>query len=77
MKKKNIKVGTHLGKVNEIMDWLSEHYHDLDLVEANQETEEILDNVEFGFTIKERLEMLKSARKTVKILNCSGVIIGA
>jgi hypothetical protein len=76
-KKKNIKVGTHLGKVNEIIDWLSEHYHDLDLVEANQETEEILDNVEFGFTITERLEKLESARKTIKILNWSGGIIGA
>lgn len=76
-KKKRIKINKYLEKVNEIMDWLSEHYHDLDLVEANQETEEILDNVEFGFTITERLEKLESARKTIKILNWSGGIIGA
>lgn len=75
--KKKIKVSTYFGKINEIEEWLSENYSDLDIVQANQEKEEILDNEAFGWTSEEREEKLIKAHKTAKIINWTGGLIGA
>lgn len=75
--KKKIKVSTYFGKVNEITEWLSENYTDLGIVQANQEMEGILNNEEFGWTTEQREEKLIKAHKTAKILNWTGVLIGA
>ncbi len=75
--KKKIKISTYLGKTNEIIEWLSENYSDLDIVKANQEKEEILNNEEFGWTAEQREEKLIKAHKTAKILNWTGGLIGA
>ncbi len=75
--KKKIKVSTYFGKVNEITEWLSENYSDLDILQANQEKEEILNNEEFGWTTEQREEKLLKAHKTAKILNWTGGLIGA
>lgn len=75
--KKKIKVSTYFGKVNEIEEWLSENYSDLDIVQANQEKEEILNNEEFGWTTEQREMKLIKAHKAAKILNWTGGLIGA
>ncbi|WP_437921615.1 hypothetical protein [Sphingobacterium sp. LRF_L2] len=75
--KKKIKVSTYVGKVNEIEEWLSEHYSDLDIIQANKEKEEILNNEELGWTTEQREEKLIKAQKTAKILNWTGGVIGA
>lgn len=75
--KKKIKISTYFGKTNEIVEWLSENYSDLDIVQANQEKEEILNNEEFGWTTEQREEKLIKAHKTAKILNWTGGLIGA
>ncbi len=75
--KKKIKVSTYLGRVNEIEEWLSQNYSDLDIVQANQEKEEILNNDEFGWTTEQREEKLIKAHKTAEILNWTGGLIGA
>lgn len=75
--KKKIKVSTYFGGANEIVEWLSENYSDLDILEANQEMEEVLNNEAFGWTTKEREEKLIKAHKTAKILNWTGGLIGA
>lgn len=74
--KKKIKVSTYFEKVNEITEWLSENYQDLNTVEAKQEKEAILKNNEFGWTTEEREKKLNKAHKTAKILNWTGVLIG-
>jgi hypothetical protein len=75
--KKRIKVSTYFGNLNEITEWLSEHYSDLDTIQAIQEKEEILNNEEFGWTTEQREEKLIKAQKIAKILNWTGGLIGA
>lgn len=75
--KKKIKVSKYFGKLYEIEDWLYENYSDLDIVQANQEKEEILNNEELGWTKSEREKKLINAHKTAKILNWTGGLIGA
>lgn len=74
--KKNIKVSTYFLKSNEIEEWLSKNYSNLDFVQAKQEKEAILNNEEFGWTTEQREENLIKAHKTAKILNFIGTLIG-
>lgn len=75
--KKKIKVSTYIEKVNEIKEWLSKNYADLDIVQANKEKEEILNNEDFGCTTVQREEKLIKAQKTAKTLNWIGGLICA
>ncbi len=75
--KKKISISTYLGKTDEIVEWLSSYYPDLDLLHAEQEEQEILGNEELGWTIEQREEKLYKARKTAKVLNWAGGLIGA
>jgi hypothetical protein len=74
--KKKIKVSTYFGNTDEIVQWLSDNYPDLDVVNVKQEKEEILSNEEFGYTTEEREIKLQKAFKTAKVLNWTGGIIG-
>jgi hypothetical protein len=75
--KKQIKVSNYLAKTDEIKEWLFSNYADLDVVQANKEREEILNNREFGINAQEREIKLEKAFKTAKIMNCIGGAIGA
>ncbi|WP_187263613.1 hypothetical protein [Pontibacter beigongshangensis] len=75
--KKKINISTYLGKTDEIVEWLSSYYPDLDLLHAEQEEQEILENEELGWTIEQREEKLLRARKTAKVLNWVGGLFGA
>jgi hypothetical protein len=75
--KKAIKISIYLSKTNEIKEWLATHYPDLDMLNVANEVSEILSNHELGWTMEQREEKLNVARKTAKILNWSGCIVGA
>lgn len=75
--KKGIKVSRYLGRLNEITEWLSANYVNLDLMQANQEREDILNNETFGLTTEERADKLAKAHKAAKVLNWTGILIGA
>ncbi len=75
--KKRIKISTYFGKTGEIIEWLSNHYPDLDTVQAEQEKEEILNNEEFGWSIEQREEKLTKTHKVAKVLNWTGGLIAA
>lgn len=75
--KKRLKISTYFGKVDEIVDWLTSYYLDLDMLNAEKEELEILANEELGWTIEQREEKLLKARKTAKILNWVGGLVGA
>jgi hypothetical protein len=75
--KKKIKVSTYFDNKDEIIEWLFSHYTDLDLKDVIQEKKEILSNEEFGWNTEEREEKLSKARKTAKILNWTGGLVGA
>jgi hypothetical protein len=74
--KKKIKVSKYFANVDEIVEWLSNNYSDLDIVQADQEKEEILKNRELGWSTEEREEKLIKAFKTAKMLNWTGGFIG-
>ncbi|MFT3823595.1 MAG: hypothetical protein QM731_06720 [Chitinophagaceae bacterium] len=73
--KRKIKVSTYFGKSGEIIDWLATHYRDLDISQADQEKEEILDNEAFGMTTELREQKLAKAIKTARFLNWAGALI--
>lgn len=75
--KKQIKITTYFGKTNEIIEWLNQNkYPNLEAVEALEEKKEILNNLEFGISQKEREQKLTLAFKIAKIMNLAGVAIG-
>lgn len=75
--KKRIKISTYLGKTDEIVAWLSQHYPDLDVLQADQEEKEILNNKDYGWTSEQRAERLAKAHQVAKILNWTGGLVGA
>lgn len=75
--RKKIGISTHFGKTDEIIAWLSSNYPDLDVLNAEQEELEILTNEELGWTTEQRAEKLNNARKTAKVLNWAGGLVGA
>lgn len=75
--KKKIKISKYFAGTNEISEWLSENYNDLDQTQMIEETEDILHNDTFGFTKEQREEKLATARKVSKVLNWTGGLIAA
>jgi len=74
---KRIKITTYIGKKDELIEWLSSYYHDLDILQAQQEEQEILSNEEFGWDEEQRMQKLKNAHKITKAFNWLGGIVGA
>jgi len=74
--KKRIKISTYFGKTDELIEWLASQNPDLDLLNAEQEKEEILNDQSLGETVQQRESKLIQAHKTAKILNWVGGIVG-
>jgi hypothetical protein len=74
--RKRIKVSTYVSKKEEIIEWLAARYPNLDALNILQEEQEILSNEELGFSVEQREEKLSNARKTAKILNWTGGLVG-
>lgn len=74
--KKRIKISKYFGNTNQIIVWLSSRYPNLDTLKLEQETKEILNDQQYGITAEARSEKLKNARKTAKICNIIGGLVG-
>jgi hypothetical protein len=60
----------------QIEAWLREHIPDIDAVTVEEETKSILADEHFGFSETDRVQRLKQAKQTAKLLNAAGLIIG-
>ena len=74
--KNEITINKHYSNTDEIIEWLSKNFQDLDIIQNNDELDIILNNDSYGITIEQREEKLNLAKKTARILNWTGVIIG-
>jgi hypothetical protein len=74
--KRKITLNTYYENSHEIIDWLSENYLDLDVIEAYDEEREILGNEALGWTLEQREAKLAKAHKMAKVLNWTGGLIG-
>ncbi|AYB29653.1 hypothetical protein [Chryseolinea soli] len=72
--KKRIRVSTYFGSTDDIVDWLSQRYPNLDEVTIQQEQNEILANPEFGWSEEQRGERLQRARRLALTVNVFGGI---
>lgn len=73
--KKNIKVITYLEKNEEIIEWISNNFINLEQVEIEKEKTEIINNEDFGWDIEQREEKLRNAHRVANIYNWTGGII--
>lgn len=74
--KKKIQVSKYIGEIEEIIDWMADHYPDLDLEELNDEKEEIFSSDAMAWTADQREHKLMRAQKTANALNWLGGFIG-
>ena len=74
--KKKVGISTYFGKTDEIIAWLASYYPNLDALNAEQEELEILTNEELGWMTEQRERKLNKARKTAKVLNWIGGLVG-
>ncbi len=70
-----IRIPPNIERRTELMEWLKERYPDLNVVEYEKETSNILENDQFGDTIEQREANLKMARKTAGILSVVSVAL--
>lgn len=75
--KKKIKISTYYAEVNEVIQWLSSNYRDLDVLRGIEEKNEILRNEEFGMSEEDRSLKLQNAKKIAKLVNIVGGAVAA
>jgi hypothetical protein len=73
--RKKIKISVAYGKTEEIIAWLSSGHRDLDELDHQHETQEIIENEQYGDTIAERTLQLEKARRVTKYYNWSGIAV--
>jgi hypothetical protein len=66
-----------LGSSDDLKNWLTENFKDLDALDLKQTEDQILHDTSLGFTEQEREETLKKAQLTARIYNIAGGVIGA
>lgn len=74
---RKIKITTYISQKEEIIEWLSLSFPDLDAMDSMDKMERILNNDDFGNTRKERLAKLKIARIAANLLNWSACLLAA
>ena len=74
-KYKKMAIPDWIGGYNEVMQWVRQSFTDIDKEEELASKKEILNNEEFGTTIKEREQRLNKTRKITRTLNIISVII--
>lgn len=73
---KRIKISRYYGKTEEIIEWLSNRYSDLDSLTSIQEQQEILSDQKYGWTTAQREQKLTEARKASRVFNVIGAAVG-
>jgi hypothetical protein len=72
---KTIKVSLYYGGMLQILDWLSERYIDLDVADAQQEYDEILQNPALGITEEVIERRLEEAKKIARYANGASWVV--
>ncbi|QDA60701.1 YdbT family protein [Hymenobacter jejuensis] len=67
-----IRIGYTSENYQELQNWLSNRYPDLDVLEKEQDTAKLLENDDLGRTPEEREARLANALRTAKCLNIAG-----
>ena len=70
---KSLEISKYIEGFDTIEYWVGEKFKDLDAATLQEETEEILNNENFGFTEEERERKLASAKSIAKAANAVGV----
>ncbi len=73
--KERIKISTFFENYKEISGWMSSNFTDLDIADANGENKKIVLDVDYGWTVNERNDKLKRAKKIAKGLNIVGALL--
>jgi hypothetical protein len=74
--RKSIKLTTYIEQSDQIIDWLTNNFTELDSHEAKQEEQQILTSNEFGINTHTRAYRLSEARRVAKYINIMGVVTG-
>ena len=74
---KSIKISTYFGKTDELLDFLSEHFNNLDDVQVMAEINSILADDRFGGDEDERAGNLYKARLQARWLNRAAIVSAA
>lgn len=74
--KKSIRITAYVEKSHLIIDWLSDHFTNLDAYEAHEEELDILTKDEFGVTPQAREYRLSEAKRTARYINILGTATG-
>lgn len=64
-----IKISQFYGNKGSLNKWLFKNFRDLDEIQSEEDTTEILQNPEFGDTVDDRNQKLATAQKVSKTLN--------
>jgi len=75
--KKPLRISQQIQHKNELLQWLSHRFADIDVLEANEEQQAMLENEAFGASAEEREQHLKRARKVARIVNGAGIVSAA
>jgi uncharacterized membrane protein len=70
--KKSINISLYIEKSGQLIEWVSNHFIELDSHEAKQEEQQILTDHEFGINARTREYKLNEARKFAKYINIIG-----
>ncbi|WP_318640461.1 hypothetical protein [Flavobacterium ardleyense] len=71
--KSRIKISSLFDNYKEILDWASKNFQNLDIADAAEENKKILSDVDYGWTVVERNNNLKRAKKVAVALNITGI----
>jgi hypothetical protein len=74
---KKINISIYLKNTDEIIEWLSQTFPNLDLLETEEETKQILTNAEFGITEEQRWNKIAEAKKVAKFTNGAAWVLVA
>lgn len=72
---KKIQISTYFGKFSQLLLWAERHCKNLDQEQFNEDTVEILNNEEYGYSADERAAKLSRAKKQAKVFNGVGGVI--
>jgi len=74
-KKSIFFITNDLENAEEMKEWFTENFPNIETIDLKNEYEKILNDSEYGFTKKERKDTIKQYRKLCKILNIGSLVL--
>lgn len=71
--KSRIKISSLFDNYKEILDWAFSNFQNLDIADDAEENKKIISDVDYGWTVLERSNNLKRAKKVAVALNITGI----